>query len=184
MNNTLRRFAMKKITIFILMFFVALAWMFHTKLAIMIQWVQGLGWLAPVLFILLFSLSTLFFLPTVSFVLAGGAIFGPFWGTIFNLLGATLGAVVAFLMSRYLGTTWLSPKKGLALQRLSHRIQHHGWKSVAVMRLTPVPFSLVNYGFGLTPINLRLYAITTFLFLIPYKIIATYLGYFSMMSSL
>ena len=175
---------MKKIIqILAIISFIAIAFTFHAKLAMMIQWVQGLGWLAPILFILLFSLSTLLFLPAVPFVLAGGAIFGPVWGAVFNILSATLGAVGAFLISRHLGTDWLSPKKSAALQRLSNRIEHHGWKSVAVMRLTPTPFSLVNYGFGLTQINVRLYALTTFLFLIPYKIIATYFGYFSMISS-
>ncbi|MDF1684713.1 MAG: VTT domain-containing protein [Legionellaceae bacterium] len=175
---------MKKISqLSVLITFIATAWTFHAKIAMMIFWIQGLGWLAPILFILLFSFSTLLFLPAVPFVLAGGAIFGPVWGTVFNIMSATLGAIGAFLISRHLGTDWLSPKKSAALERLSHRINHHGWKSVAVMRLTPTPFSLVNYGFGLTQINLRLYALTTFLFLIPYKIIATYFGYFSMISS-
>lgn len=160
--------------------FIAIAFMFHANIAMMIGWVQHLGYIAPILFILLFSLSTLFFLPAVPFVLAGGAIFGPFIGTLINLLGATLGAVGAFLISRHIGTDWLSPKKSAALIRLSNRIEHHGWKSIALMRLTPTPFSLVNYGFGLTQINVRLYALTTFLFLIPYKIITTYCGYYTL----
>jgi len=165
-----------------LIVFITIAFTFQSKVSMMIQWVQGLGWIAPILFILLFSLSTLLFLPTVPFVLAGGALFGPVLGTLLNIVSATLGAVGAFLISRHFGTDWLSPKKSASLQRLSNRIEHHGWKSVALMRLTPTPFSLVNYGFGLTQINLRLYALTTFLFLIPYKIIATYFGYFSMAS--
>ena len=121
-------------------------------------------------------------MPAIPFVLAGGALFGPIVGTLINLLGATLGAMGAFLISRHLGTDWLSSRKNETLHRITSRIEHHGWKSVAVMRLTPTPFSLVNYGFGLTHINFRLYALTTFLFLIPYKIIATYFGYFSMVS--
>jgi len=159
---------------------LAIAVVFQSNVTMMLGWVQGLGFIAPILFILLFSLSTLFFLPAIPFVLAGGAIFGPVIGTLINLLGATLGAVGAFLISRHMGTDWLSPKKNAALQRLSNRIEHHGWKSVAVMRLTPTPFSLVNYCFGLTQINVRLYALTTFLFLIPYKIIATYCGYYTL----
>jgi len=166
--------------LFALAALIALAFMFQSKTSNIISWVQGLGFIAPLLFIVLFSVCTLLFLPTLPFVLAGGALFGPVLGTMANLLGATLGAVGAFLISRHLGTDWLSPKKNETLHRLTSRIDHHGWKSVAVMRLTPTPFSLVNYGFGLTQINLRLYALTTFLFLIPYKIIATYFGYFSM----
>ena len=163
-----------------LLTFIAIAFMFHARLVMMIGWIQGLGWFAPILFILLFSLSTLFFLPTLPFVLGGGAIFGPVWGTVLNIIGATLGALGAFLISRHIGTGWLPAKKNAALQRLIHRIEHHGWQSVAIMRLIPTPFSLVNYGFGLTQINVRLYTLITFLFLIPHQMIAAYCGYYTL----
>ena len=172
---------MKKLfQILIFAVLLTLAFTFRSKIPLLLSWVEGLGYIAPLLFILLFSLSTLLFLPTIPFVLAGGALFGPVIGTLINLLGATLGAAGAFLISRHLGTAWLPSKKSAHLHRLTHRIEHHGWKSVALLRLTPAPFSLVNYGFGLTEINFRLYALTTFIFLIPYKIIATYCGYFGL----
>jgi uncharacterized membrane protein YdjX (TVP38/TMEM64 family) len=172
---------MKRISqILVLLIFIAIAFIFHTRLTTMIGWIQGLGWFSPILFIVLFSLSTLLFLPTVPFVLAGGAIFGPVWGAVLNIIAATLGALGAFLISRHLGTDWLSAKKSAALQRMLNRIEHHGWKSVAMMRLIPTPFSLVNYGFGLTQINVRLYTLITFLFLIPHQIIAAYCGYYTL----
>ncbi len=132
------------------------------------------------MFITLFSLGTLLFLPTLPFVLAGGAIFGPVWGTVLNIIGATLGALGAFLISRHLGTDWLPTKKSAALQRLLNRIEHQGWKSVAMMRLIPTPFSLVNYGFGLTQINVRMYTLITFLFLIPHQMIAAHCGFYTL----
>jgi uncharacterized membrane protein YdjX (TVP38/TMEM64 family) len=49
------------------------------------------GW-APILFLLLYALATVLFVPGSVLTLAGGALFGPIWGTLWNLTGATLGA--------------------------------------------------------------------------------------------
>jgi uncharacterized membrane protein YdjX (TVP38/TMEM64 family) len=40
------------------------------------------------------------------FGLAGGVLSGPLWGTVLNLIGATLGATAAFLVARYLAAGW------------------------------------------------------------------------------
>jgi uncharacterized membrane protein YdjX (TVP38/TMEM64 family) len=56
---------------------------------------QGLarfGPWAPILFVLLYALATALFVPGSVLTLAGGALFGPVWGTLWNLTGATLGA--------------------------------------------------------------------------------------------
>lgn len=58
------------------------------------------GHWTPMLFVLLYAVATVLFVPGVVFSLAGGALFGPLWGTIWNLAGATLGASLAFLTAR------------------------------------------------------------------------------------
>ena len=55
-------------------------------------WVAETGVVAPLLFILIYALGTVLFLPGSVLTLAGGALFGPLWGTLYNLAGATLGA--------------------------------------------------------------------------------------------
>ncbi len=67
--------------------------------------VRDLGLLAPIAHVVLFAVGTVLFVPGAFFGLAGGVLFGPAWGTLLNLLGATLGATAAFLLARYIART-------------------------------------------------------------------------------
>ena len=67
-------------------------------------WVAHAGPLGPLLFMLLYAVATVLFLPGSVLTLGGGVLFGPVWGTFYNLTGATLGAVLAFLIARYLAS--------------------------------------------------------------------------------
>ena len=75
-------------------------------------WINDAGVLAPIVFMLIYALATVLFLPGSVITLAGGALFGPVLGTFYNLTGATLGAVLAFLISRYLASDWIADKTG------------------------------------------------------------------------
>ena len=146
-----------------------------------INWINKLGWFAPILFLLIYSIATILLLPTMVITLAGGALFGPIFGILFNLLGATCGAAFSFLITRHLIYNWFSQRKGKKLSKIISEANQKGWMIVAFLRLVPiVPFNLVNYGFGVTRISFRLYLITTFIFLIPAEIFYTYLGYAGM----
>ena len=137
-----------------------------------IDWIDDLGWLAPLFFIIVYALASILFLPTMVITLAGGAIFGPIIGVILNLVGATLGAALSFLITRYLVYDWFSKKRELRLNKLIRGVEKKGWIFIAFLRLIPViPFNLVNYGLGLTSIPFRIYLITTAVFLIPVEII-------------
>lgn len=59
----------------------------------------GLGLWAPLVHVVLFAVGTVLFVPGAIFGLAGGALFGPLWGTLLNLAGATLGATASFLIA-------------------------------------------------------------------------------------
>lgn len=168
---------------FILAFgvFILSAMAFQQHSLEIIDYIDDLGWLAPVLFILIYCLATLMLLPTMVLTLAGGAIFGPVFGLILNLLGATSGAAFAFLVTRHLAYDWFLNKRGSRLDKLIAGVDEKGWMFVAFLRLVPiVPFNLVNYGMGITGIKFRLYITTTFIFLIPAEIIYTYFGYAGM----
>ena len=81
-----------------------------------------LGIYAPVIFIGLYIIATLFFFPGSLLTLAGGALFGPWLGTVYNLTGATLGATLAFMLSRYIGSEWVQQKAGGILQKLLYGV--------------------------------------------------------------
>ena len=161
-----------------LCFFVSCAITFQSHAVEIIDWIDDLGWFAPVLFIISYSLATILFLPTMVLTLAGGALFGPLFGTTLNLIGATIGAVVSFLITRHLIYDWFNRKRGPRIDKLITDVNKKGWLVVAFLRLFPViPFNLVNYGLGLTGIPFRIYLSVTITFLIPAEIIYTYFGY-------
>ena len=141
-------------------------------------WIHGFGVWAPVGFIVLYAVGTVFFFSGALLSLAGGALFGPVWGTIWNLLGATLGATIAFLIARGIGADWVARRLGGRLRRLVDGVAEEGWRFVARMRLVPlVPFNLLNYALGLTAISLRAYVLASAVCMVPGAIAYTWLGY-------
>jgi uncharacterized membrane protein YdjX (TVP38/TMEM64 family) len=142
------------------------------------QWVQSAGVAGPLVFMLLYALGAVFFLPGAILTLAGGALFGPVLGVFYNLTGATLGALLAFLSARYLASDWVEQKAGGRIKQLKQGVEHEGWRFVAFTRLVPLfPFNLLNYALGLTRIPFAHYAIATYLCMLPGAIAYTYLGY-------
>ena len=136
------------------------------------------GAAAPLLFMLIYILGTVFFLPGSVLTLLGGALFGPWWGTFYNLTGATIGAMLSFLAARYLASDWVANKTGGRMKQLISGVENEGWRFVAFTRLVPLfPFNLLNYALGLTKIPFAQYSIATYLFMLPGAIAYTYLGY-------
>ena len=133
------------------------------------QSVASLGSLAPIAYMLLYSLAPALFLPGLPITLVGGILFGPFWGVVYSITGATVGACIAFLISRYLAREWVQAKlTSPRWRQLERGVEKNGWKIVAFTRLVPLfPFNLLNYAFGLTPIQFLPYAITSFICMLP-----------------
>lgn len=141
-------------------------------------WVKDAGAVGPILFMLIYALGTVFFLPGSIITLLGGALFGPVLGTCYNLTGATLGATLAFLVARYLASNWVEQKTGGRLKQLKQGVEGEGWRFVAFVRLVPLfPFNLLNYALGLTRIKLSHYIIASYLCMLPGAIAYTYVGY-------
>ncbi len=141
-------------------------------------WVRDAGPLAPLLFMLVYAAAAVLFLPGSVLTLAGGALFGPVLGTLYNLTGATLGATLAFLIARYLASDWVAKKTGGRVKQLINGVEGEGWRFVAFVRLVPLfPFNLLNYALGLTRLRLLHYIIATYLFMLPGAVAYTYLGY-------
>lgn len=141
-------------------------------------WIKSAGAIAPLLFMLLYAVATVLFLPGSVLTLAGGALFGPVLGTFYNLTGATLGATLAFLIARYLASDWIAERTGGRVKQLINGVEDEGWRFVAFVRLVPLfPFNLLNYALGLTRLRLLHYIVATYVFMLPGAIAYTYLGY-------
>ena len=140
--------------------------------------IGGLGAWGALAFAALFATGTVLFLPGSIFGLAGGALFGPFWGTAANLAGGTLGAALAFLVARHLAADWVARRAGGRLKQVIEGVEAEGWRFVALVRLVPVvPFNLANYALGLTRIPLGQYVLATAISMLPGTAAYAWLGH-------
>jgi uncharacterized membrane protein YdjX (TVP38/TMEM64 family) len=141
------------------------------------EWVNSVGVLGPLFFILLFGIAAVLFIPATVMVLAGGALFGPVLGTIYNICGASVGAVLAFVLSRYLVSEWAQRRTGSRLKFIMDGVRDEGWKFVALVRIAGVPYFVLNWALGLTPIRLLPYTLATIVGVAPSTAAITYAGY-------
>lgn len=133
------------------------------------QLISSYGMLAPIVFMLFYTVAPVMFLPGLPLTIAGGVLFGPFWGVVYSIIGATLGASLSFLISRYVARDLIMSKlTHPRWQKLDKDVETHGWKVVALTRLIPLfPFNLLNYAFGLTSIGFIPYALASFICMLP-----------------
>jgi uncharacterized membrane protein YdjX (TVP38/TMEM64 family) len=139
------------------------------------QFGASYGVLLPLMYLAVWTVGPLF-LPGLPITLAGGVLFGPFWGVVYTAFGSTFGAGLVFLVARYLARDWVAGKlAGTRLVSLDEKVARHGWKIVAFTRLVPVfSFSLLNYAFGLTRISFWPYLAATFICMLPSTIAFVY----------
>jgi uncharacterized membrane protein YdjX (TVP38/TMEM64 family) len=157
---------------------LALAYRDQINASALESWVREAGSAAPLAFMAIYIAGTVLFFPGAVLTLVGGALFGPVWGTFYNLTAATLGASLAFLVARYLAQDWVTNKAGGRLKMLLDGVEAEGWKFIAFVRLVPLfPFNLLNYALGLTRIRFVPYVVATYVFMLPGAIAYTYLGY-------
>ncbi len=141
-----------------------------SRLAELRGWIDSLGAWGPAVFIFLYAVATVAALPGSALTIAAGALFGSVVGVIVVSVAATLGASLAFLVSRYFArdalSRWLSGKE--KFRKLDELTEKHGAIMVAITRLVPIfPFSLLNFGFGLTRVQFRTYVFWTWLCTLP-----------------
>lgn len=137
------------------------------------QALQQTGGWAPVLYIGLFVLLPAFFFPVAVLALAGGLLFGLWWGSVYTFIGAVLNCALMFLLVRYVGR---SQVQRLVEQKLSPQWQRRlqmadgkeGFLLLIILRLIPaVPYNLINYTFGLTGISFSSYLLASAIGIIP-----------------
>lgn len=143
------------------------------------EWVSGFGIIAPVVYICLYIVSTLFFLPGAPITVLSGIAFGPIWGVVYVWLGATIGVSLAFLVARYaareLIAGWISGNT--QFQKIDAKVEQEGWRIVMFTRLMPyIPFNLQNYAYGLTKVKFSTYVIVSAIFMLPGTIAYVQIG--------
>jgi uncharacterized membrane protein YdjX (TVP38/TMEM64 family) len=141
-------------------------------------WVEELGVWGPVVFILGYAIAAIAFVPGSLLTLAAGVIFGLVKGTIYTLIGATLGASGSFLIARYLARRRIEQKiaGNPKFAAIDQAVGREGFKIVALLRLSPVfPFNLLNYALGLTKVPFLQY-LAACLAMLPGTLLYVYYG--------
>ncbi|TDT72600.1 putative membrane protein YdjX (TVP38/TMEM64 family) [Hypnocyclicus thermotrophus] len=134
------------------------------------NWINNFGIVAPIVFIIIYALATVLFLPGTPFTLIGGIIFGPILGLVYVVLGASIGLSLAFLLARYFirDTIYNKVKDNDTFQKIEEGVKKNGWRILLITRLVPIfPFNLQNYIYGLTNIKFVMYAILSSILIIP-----------------
>jgi len=128
----------------------------------------------PLIFVAVYAGATTLGIPGTAATIAGGAIFGAFWGTILNTFGANISATLSFLISRKLGRTAL---KNLIKNDLNISDSMRGPKvfwTLLSLRLFPlIPFTTFNFTCGVTNLPWRTYAFATAIGMLPWTILYT-----------
>ena len=148
-------------------------------LLLLFNWVdenRSISWLV---FIIFYVMATVLVLPGSLLTLAAGFLFGLGYGFAIVSLASTLGATCAFLVGRFLARDWVAAKlqSQPRFSALDAAVGEQGAVVVLLTRLSPIfPFSLLNYGLGLTQVKLSHYVLASWAGMIPGTLLYVYLG--------
>ncbi|BAU10623.1 hypothetical protein LEP3755_11090 [Leptolyngbya sp. NIES-3755] len=143
-----------------------------------LSWIQNLGAGGAIAFVALYTIAAVLFVPGTILTLGAGAVYGVLLGSVYVFVGATCGAIAAFLVGRYLARDWVTRKieGNSKFKAIDEAVSKEGLKVVLLTRLSPVfPFTLLNYAYGLTRVTLKDYAIGC-LGMIPGILMYVYIG--------
>jgi uncharacterized membrane protein YdjX (TVP38/TMEM64 family) len=120
-------------------------------------------------FMAVYIIQTALSLPGAAILsLAAGAIFGSMMGTVYAVTAASIGATLAFLVTRYLLQDFVLARFGSKLEGMNRELEQRGFNYLLFLRLVPVfPFFLINLAAGLSRLPLRTFVVGTLLGIIP-----------------
>lgn len=140
-------------------------------------YVLSFGALAPVIYLAVYG-QPIVPLPASVMTITGGLAFGPLWGTLAALCGATTRACGQFLIARRLGRQAVSRLLRGKAAAIDQKIGENAFKAVLLVRLIPnFPFDMQNYGLGFSKAPFVPYVLGTFLGMVPGSFAFVYLGY-------
>jgi uncharacterized membrane protein YdjX (TVP38/TMEM64 family) len=134
------------------------------------SWILGFGPLGPAVFVAVYASAVVVAIPASVLTIAAGAMFGSVQGVVLVSIASTLGAALAFSVARWFArpsvSRWL--ENNPRFRTLDGMTREHGAAVVAVTRLVPIfPYTLLNFGFGLTGVRFSTYVLWSWLGMIP-----------------
>lgn len=129
-------------------------------------------------YITVYMMIGLFLLPGSTFLsFAAGFIFGPGVGLVIVNVGSTLGATLAFLVSRYLLRDWIEKTFSKKVQGINENLCENPINCILFFRLVPLfPFFAVNIGLSLSQVPLKYFFFGTMFGTLPATFVYTNAG--------
>lgn len=144
------------------------------------NYLKSFGIWAPIVFIIIFTLGTIF-IPSTPFMIVGGALFGFVFGLVYSIIGGMISAIIVFYVARNLNKSdvekILQSKYLKPLEKYNGRLESGGMLDLVFLRLLPImPFNVLNIIMGVSKINLRNYISGTLIGFLPNNALTIYLG--------
>lgn len=130
---------------------------------IVTDYVGRAGAFGPFMLILFYALSTVIPFPTFSIAIIGGALFGPWLGSLVVILGVNLAGTISFFLARYFGRHFVGESEKGWVKKYDELLTEQGMFATMAMRLLFFPYDAVSIGCGLTRMSYRQYALGTLL---------------------
>jgi len=139
--------------------------------------ILSFGIWAPIVYMVFYTLRPLILFPAGLLTMASGLAFGPLFGTIYTVIGATGCAVAEFFFARFFGRGAVAKLVKGKMGKIDEGIEKHGFMTVLWIRLIPsVAYDIQNYSLGLTKVRFRDYFLATTFGIIPGTFAFVYLG--------
>jgi len=143
----------------------------HEKVSIdgIKNFITGMGVWAPLVYILTYIVTSIIVFPNLLLSTASGAIWGPYLGTVYTVIAATIACLFPFWIARRLGRQFvINAAKGTKVEICERFVGRNGFVAIMIVRLIPLfPWEVVNYGAGMCSIQFRHYVLATLIGIVP-----------------
>jgi uncharacterized membrane protein YdjX (TVP38/TMEM64 family) len=152
----------------------------NTNLEQVRQYLREFGIWAPVVFIAIYTLGTIF-IPSTPFMAVAGILFGFKYGLIYTIIGGFVSSLIVFTVARVLGKHWaesiLEHRYMRKLDQYNKNLESGAMFDLILLRIAPImPFNVLNILMGVSRIKTRDYILGTLIGLIPSNLVAVYFG--------
>lgn len=139
--------------------------------------VVACGVWGPIVYMLLYAVGPSVLVPGAVMTIAGGLAFGTGWGSVYSLIGADIGAVIAFAAGRWLGQSFVERLIGARFSAVLQKIARNGFQITLYLRIVPIiPYNAFNLLAGASPIAFSDYFWASMIGMIPGTIAFAFLG--------
>lgn len=134
------------------------------------------GKLIPIVYLCVFVIAMVFYIPASIFLITIGTILPPFYGSLFGLMGCYISSIILFFIARKFNLKGIEKKFGNKWQSFNDKIKQDGFLYMTLIRSTSVfSFSMICYASGITSIKTKDYVKGTIIGVIPQIIIYCYI---------